>query len=66
MVTPVVPKVSGAPPWGGARDPQGGHKRRVEKKKERNLNLAIFSQLYLPYILSPGTYYEFHHTMNLF
>jgi hypothetical protein len=25
--TAVVPKVWGAPPWGGARDPQGGRKR---------------------------------------
>jgi hypothetical protein len=56
---PVVPKVWGAPPW-------GAQELCREKKIERNLHLAIFSELHLPYFLSPGSNYEFHHTVNLF
>jgi hypothetical protein len=46
LSTPVVPKVWGAPPWGGARGVW-------RKKIERNLHLTIFSELYLPYIYHP-------------
>jgi hypothetical protein len=51
--TAVVPKVWGAPSWRGTRDPQGGRKRCVGKQIERNVHLAIFSELYLPCIYHP-------------
>jgi hypothetical protein len=44
---PVVPKVWGAPPWGG------GARDVWRKKIERNLHLEIFSELYLPCIYHP-------------
>jgi hypothetical protein len=62
--TAVVPKVWGAPPWGGgARDPQGGLKRCVEKKNWTEFAFRNFQWTLFAIYLSPGTYYEFHHTI---
>jgi hypothetical protein len=60
--TSVVPKVWGAPPGGGG----AGRKRCVEKKNWMEFAFSNFQSTLFAICLSPGSYYEFHHTMNLF
>jgi hypothetical protein len=49
------PQCGARPPGGRKRSSRGGGAQEVcrEKTTERNLHLAIFSELYLPYIYHP-------------